>query len=279
MSPEWTTFKKYDDITFKVAGGVARIAFNRPEVRNAFRPKTVDELLDALVISHESQKIGVVLITGEGPSPKDGGWAFCSGGDQRVRDTRGYSYKDGTNKFNILDVQRQIRFMNKVVIAVVPGWAVGGGHSLHVVCDLTLASREHAIFKQTDADVASFDGGFGSAYLARQIGQKRAREIFFLGLDYTAQEAFEMGMVNKVVPHEELELTAYSWAKEIMAKSPTAIKMLKFGFNLIDDGLVGQQIYAGEATRMLYGTAEAEEGRDSFLEKRDPDFDKFPKFP
>ena len=279
MTINWKIVKEYEDITFKMADGVARIAFNRPEVRNAFRPKTVDELLEALIICHESQEIGVVLITGEGPSPKDGGWAFCSGGDQRVRAKRGYEGLDGVNKFNILDVQRQIRFMNKVVIAVVPGWAVGGGHSLHVVCDLTLASKEHAIFKQTDADVASFDGGFGSAYLARQVGQKRAREIFFLGMNYSAQEAYEMGMINKVIPHAELEQTAYEWAQEIMAKSPTAIKMLKFGFNLIDDGLVGQQVYAGEATRLAYGTDEAEEGRNAFLEKRDPEFKKYPKFP
>ena len=275
----WKTIKKYEDITFKMADGVARIAFNRPEVRNAFRPKTVDELLDALVICHESQDVGVVLISAEGPSPKDGGWAFCSGGDQRVRAKRGYKGLDGVNKFNILDVQRQIRFMNKVVIAVVPGWAVGGGHSLHVVCDMTLASQEHAIFKQTDADVASFDGGFGSAYLARQVGQKRAREIFFLGRNYSAQAAYEMGMVNKVVPHKKLEQTAYDWAQEIMMKSPTAIKMIKFGFNLIDDGLVGQQIYAGEATRLAYGTEEAEEGKNAFLDKRKPDFKKYPKFP
>ncbi|MBL6872154.1 MAG: 1,4-dihydroxy-2-naphthoyl-CoA synthase [Flavobacteriales bacterium] len=275
----WNTVKDYEDITFKKADGVARIAFNRPEVRNAFRPKTVDELLDALIICHESQEIGVVLLTGEGPSEKDGGWAFCSGGDQRVRAKTGYKGLDGVNKFNILDVQRQIRFMNKVVIAVVPGWAVGGGHSLHVVCDMTIASKEHAIFKQTDANVASFDGGFGSAYLARQIGQKRAREIFFLGLEYSAQEAYEMGMINKVVQHKDLENTGYEWAQLIMSKSPTAIKMLKFGFNLIDDGLVGQQVYAGEATRLAYGTEEAEEGRNAFLEKRDPDFKKYPKFP
>lgn len=275
----WKTIKEYEDITFKMANGVARIAFNRPDVRNAFRPKTVDELLEALIICHESQDIGVVLISGEGPSTKDGGWAFCSGGDQRVRAKRGYKGLDGVNKFNILDVQRQIRFMNKVVIAVVPGWAVGGGHSLHVVCDMTLASKEHAIFKQTDADVASFDGGFGSAYLARQVGQKRAREIFFLGRNYSAQEAFEMGMVNQVVPHDKLEQTAYDWAQEIMMKSPTAIKMIKFGFNLIDDGLVGQQIYAGEATRLAYGTDEAEEGKNAFLEKRKPNFKKYPKFP
>ena len=275
----WKHIKDYEDITFKYLDGVARIAFNRPEVRNAFRPKTVDELLDALVICHESQEIGVVLITGEGPSAKDGGWAFCSGGDQRIRSTTGYKGLDGVNKFNILDVQRQIRFMNKVVIAVVPGWAVGGGHSLHVVCDMTLASKEHAIFKQTDVDVASVDGGFGSAYLARQVGQKRAREIFFLGKSYSAQEAFEMGMVNAVVPHDELEQEAFDWAQEILTKSPTAIKLAKFGFNLIDDGLIGQQVYAGEATRLLYGTDEAKEGRDAFLEKRKRDFSSFPKFP
>lgn len=278
-APNWQTVKEYEDITFKHADGVARIAFNRPEVRNAFRPQTVDELLEALIICHESQEIGVVLLTGEGPSPKDGGWAFCSGGDQRVRAKRGYAYANGVNKFNILDVQRQIRFMNKVVIALVPGWAVGGGHSLHVVCDLTIASKEHAIFMQSDANVASFDGGFGSAYLARQVGQKRAREVFFLEMEYSAQEAFEMGMINKVVPHAELDQTGYDWGQRIMSKSPTAIKMLKFGFNLIDDGLVGQQVYAGEATRLAYATDEAEEGRDAFLEKRKPNFGKFPKFP
>lgn len=275
----WTSIKSYEDITFNYCKGVARIAFNRPEVRNAFRPKTVDEILDALIICHESQEIGVVLISGEGPSPKDGGWAFCSGGDQRVRAQRGYKGSDGVSKFNILDVQRQIRFMNKVVIAVVPGWAVGGGHSLHVVCDLTLASKEHAVFKQTDVNVASFDGGFGSAYLARQVGQKRAREIFFLGASYSAQEAFDMGMVNKVVPHDELEQTAFDWGQEILTKSPTAIKMSKFALNLIDDGLVGQQVFAGEATRLAYMTDEAVEGRDAFLEKREPNFKQYPKFP
>ena len=229
---DWKTEKEYEEITFKTLNGVARIAFNRPECRNAFTPKTVDELWEALVICHESQDIGVVLITGEGPSKKDGGWAFCSGGDQRVRSNTGYKGANGVNRFNILDVQRQIRFMNKVVIALVPGWCVGGGHSLHVVCDMTIASKEHAIFKQTDADVASFDGGFGSAYLARQVGQKRAREIFFLGANYSAQEAMDMGMVNKVVPHEELDQTGYDWAQEIMTKSPTAIKMLKFGMEM-----------------------------------------------
>ncbi len=275
----WETIKVYQDITFKQCNGVARIAFNRPEVRNAFRAETVSELLEALVYAHESQEIGVVLISGEGPSPKDGVWAFCSGGDQRVRSDTGYKGSDGINRFNILDVQRQIRFMNKVVIAVVPGWAVGGGHSLHVVCDLTLASKENALFKQTDVNVASVDGGFGSAYLARQVGQKKAREIFFLGRSYSAREACEMGMVNAVIPHEQLEQTAFEWAREILTKSPTAIKMAKFALNLIDDGLIGQQVYAGEATRLLYGTEEAREGKNAFLEKRKPDFKKFPKFP
>ena len=276
---DWEIVKEYEDITYKKLNGVARIAFNRPEVRNAFRPTTVFELYEALSDAREDRNIGVILLSGEGPSPKDGVYAFCSGGDQRVRSKTGYKGKDGINRLNILEVQRLIRFMNKVVIAVVPGWAVGGGHSLHVVCDMTLASKEHAIFKQTDADVASFDGGMGSAYLARQVGQKRAREIFFLGRNYSAQEAFDMGMVNAVIAHENLESTAYEWAQEIMKKSPTAIKMIKYAFNLIDDGLIGQQIFAGEATRLAYMTDEAEEGRNAFLEKRSPDFDQFPKFP
>lgn len=271
----WQTIKEYEDITYKKCDGVARIAFNRPEVRNAFRPKTVFELLDAFQRAEEDREIGVILLTGEGPSAKDGGWAFCSGGDQRVRGKFGYEGEDRVGRLNILEVQRLIRFSTKVVIAVVNGWAVGGGHSLHVVCDMTIASKEHAIFKQTDADVASFDGGFGSAYLARQVGQKRAREIFFLGLNYSAQEAYDMGMANAVVPHEELEQFAFDWGQEILTKSPTAIKMLKFSFNLIDDGLVGQQVFAGEATRLAYGTDEAEEGRNAFLEKRKRDFDRF----
>ena len=275
----WKTIKEYEDITFKMADGVARIAFNRPEVRNAFRPKTVDELLDALVICHESQDVGVVLISAEGPSPKDGGWAFCSGGDQRVRAKRGYKGLDGVNKFNILDVQRQIRFMNKVVIAVVPGWAVGGGHSLHVVCDMTLASQEHAIFKQTDADVASFDGGFGSAYLARQVGQKRAREIFFLGRDYSAQEAYEMGMVNKVVPLDKLEETVLEWCALMQKRSPLALRMIKRSLNAELDGQHGLMQLAGDATLLYYLTEEAQEGKEAFLEKREPNFRKYPKFP
>ncbi len=281
---EITDFK-FTDITFHKAvnTGAVRIAFNRPDLRNAFRPQTVDELLTALEWSHRQNDVGVILLTGNGPSSKDGGWAFCSGGDQNVRGKAGYEYKDNHSampmahgRLHILEVQRMIRFMPKVVIALVPGWAVGGGHSLHVVCDMTIASREHAIFMQSDANVASFDGGFGSAYLARQVGQKRAREVFFLEQKYTAEEAFQMGMVNKVVPHADLEKQGLEWARTICTKSPTAIRMLKFGFNLIDDGLVGQQVYAGEATRLAYATDEASEGRNAFLEKRKPDFEKFP---
>lgn len=271
---DWKTVKEFEDITYKKREGVARIAFNRPEVRNAFRPKTVFELEEAFIDARDDASVGVVLLSGEGPA-KDGVYSFCSGGDQKVRSDRGYEGGDGVQRLNILDVQRIIRFMSKVVICVVPGWAVGGGHSLHVTCDLTLASKEHAIFKQTDADVASFDGGFGSALLARQVGQKRAREIFFLGRNYSAQEAYEMGMVNEVVPHDELEETAFEWAQEILGKSPTAIRMIKYAFNLIDDGMVGQQIFSGEATRLAYMTDEAKEGRDSFIEKRKPNWNKF----
>jgi naphthoate synthase len=278
----------FTDITYHraVDHGTVRIAFDRPEVRNAFRPGTVDELFRAFDHARLSADVGCVLLTGNGPSPKDGGWAFCSGGDQRIRGADGYRYAAGetadtidparAGRLHILEVQRLIRFMGKVVICVVPGWAAGGGHSLHVVCDLTLASREHARFKQTDADVASFDGGFGSAYLARQVGQKFAREIFFLAETYDAAAAHRMGMVNAVVPHTELEKVALEWARKINGKSPTAQRMLKFAFNLIDDGLVGQQVFAGEATRLAYGSAEAAEGRDSFLEKRAPDWSPFP---
>lgn len=271
----------FTDITYHldVMGQVARIAFNRPEVRNAFRPQTVDELYRALDDARQNSKVGVVLITGNGPSPKDGGWAFSSGGDQRIRGKAGYEYADGstgTGRLHILEVQRLIRTMPKVVIAVVPGWAAGGGHSLHVVCDLTIASREHAHFKQTDADVGSFDAGYGSAYFARQVGQKFAREVFFLAEEYSAQRAYEMGAVNKVVDHADLETEALVWARTIMTKSPTAIRMLKFAFNAVDDGIMGQQVFAGEATRLAYGTDEAVEGRDSFLEKRDPDWSAFP---
>jgi naphthoate synthase len=290
FNPErWRPVPGFDceDLTYHraVDQGTVRIAFDRPECRNAFRPETVDALFAALEHARTNPDVGCVLLTGNGPSPKDGGWAFCSGGDQRIRGKDGYKYEGDDargidparlGRLHILEVQRLIRFMPKIVIAVVPGWAVGGGHSLHVICDLTLASAEHAIFKQTDADVASFDGGYGSAYLARQVGQKRAREIFFLGRNYSAAEAVAMGMVNAAVPHEELEEVALEWAAEINAKSPTAQRMLKFAFNLIDDGLVGQQIFAGEATRLAYGTDEAVEGRDSFVEKRPKDFSKFP---
>jgi naphthoate synthase len=273
---------KFQDITFHKAvdTGAVRIAFNRPDLRNAFRPLTVDELLEALEWSHQQNDVGAIILTGNGPSSKDGVYSFSAGGDQNVRGKTGYDYQDKKDfrhgRLHILEVQRMIRFMPKIVIAVVPGWAVGGGHSLHCVCDLTIASREHALFRQTDPDVASFDGGYGSAYLARQVGQKRAREIFFLGESYTAEEAFQMGMVNKVIAHHEIEKEAHRWAKLICSKSPTAMKMLKFSFNLIDDGLVGQQIFAGEATRLAYGTEEAREGKVAFLEKRSPEFQNFP---
>ena len=277
----------YTDITAHVSrdGGVARIAFDRPEVRNAFRPHTVDELYRALDIARQDPRIGAVLLTGNGPSPKDGGWAFCSGGDQRIRGRDGYKYSESdtavqdparAGRLHILEVQRLIRFMPKVVIAVVPGWAAGGGHSLHVVCDLTIASAEHGRFKQTDADVGSFDAGYGSAYMARQTGQKIAREVFFLAEEYSAQRAYEMGAANRVVPHAELEREALAMARTILTKSPTAIRMLKFAFNAVDDGMVGQQVFAGEATRLAYGTDEAVEGRDAFLQKRDPDWSPFP---
>ncbi|MBW4715874.1 1,4-dihydroxy-2-naphthoyl-CoA synthase [Saccharothrix obliqua] len=286
----WKPVEGFDftDITYHraVDQGTVRIAFHRPEVRNAFRPHTVDELYRALDHARMSPDVGCVLLTGNGPSPRDGGWAFCSGGDQRIRGRSGYQYASGetadtvdparAGRLHILECQRLIRFMPKVVIAVVPGWAAGGGHSLHVVCDLTLASAEHARFKQTDADVGSFDGGYGSAYLARQVGQKFAREIFFLGRAYSAEEMHRMGAVNAVVPHADLENTALEWAKEINGKSPTAQRMLKYAFNLIDDGLVGQQLFAGETTRLAYMTDEAVEGRDAFLEKRDPDWSAYP---
>lgn len=287
----WVVAPGFDDLTdltyhLDTSGRIARIAFDRPEVRNAFRPHTVDELYRALDDARQNPRVGVVLLTGNGPSAKDGGWAFCSGGDQRIRGRAGYQYAEGetaetvdpakASRLHILEVQRLIRFMPKVVIAVVPGWAAGGGHSLHVVCDLTIASREHARFKQTDADVGSFDAGYGSAYLAKQVGQKVAREIFFLAREYDAQRAYEMGTVNAVVPHAELEATALDWAETILTKSPTAIRMLKYAMNLTDDGMVGQQLFAGEATRLAYGTDEAVEGRDSFLEKRAPDWSPFP---
>jgi naphthoate synthase len=292
FDPEaWVPVAGFDDLTDityhrAVDVGAVRIAFDRPEVRNAFRPHTVDELYRVLDHARQTPDVGCVLLTGNGPSPRDGGWAFCSGGDQRIRGRSGYQYASGetadtvdgarAGRLHILECQRLIRFMPKVVIAVVPGWAAGGGHSLHVTCDLTLASAEHARFKQTDADVGSFDGGYGSAYLARQVGQKFAREIFFLGRSYTAEQAHRMGMVNEVVPHADLERVALEWAREVNGKSPTAQRMLKYAFNLLDDGLVGQQLFAGEATRLAYLTDEAVEGRDAFLQKRDPDWRPYP---
>jgi naphthoate synthase len=285
---EVSGFEDLEDVTYHrhTTLGIVRVAFNRPEVRNAFRPQTVDELYRALDHARMESKVGVVLLTGNGPSAKDGGWAFSSGGDQRVRGRDGYKYADGetaetidagkTGRLHILEVQRLIRFMPKVVIALVPGWAAGGGHSLNVVADLSIASAEYAKFKQTDADVGSFDAGFGSAYLARQVGQKFAREIFFIGEEYSAQRAYELGVVNKVVPHKELEQHGVAWATEILRKSPQSIRMLKYAFNMVDDGLIGQQLFAGEATRFAYGTDEAVEGRDAFLEKRDPDWSPYP---
>ena len=296
---QWRTvdgFADLTDITYhrhvgtERRDGIVRIAFDRPEVRNAFRPHTVDELYRALDHARRSPDVGTVLLTGNGPSPKDGGWAFCSGGDQRIRGRSGYQYAGGETaetvdearakaeggRLHILEVQRLIRTMPKVVIAVVNGWAAGGGHSLHVVCDMTIASREEARFKQTDADVGSFDAGYGSAYLAKMVGQKFAREIFFLGRTYSAEEMQRMGAVNIVADHADLEAEAIQVAREINGKSPTAQRMLKFAFNLVDDGLMGQQVFAGEATRLAYMTDEAVEGRDSFLEKRPPNWDEFP---
>ncbi|HVE26787.1 MAG TPA: 1,4-dihydroxy-2-naphthoyl-CoA synthase [Sporichthya sp.] len=286
----WKQVDGFDfvDITYHhdTGGRIARVAFNRPEVRNAFRPGTVDELYRALDHARMSSDVGCVLLTGNGPAPKDGVWAFCSGGDQRIRGRTGYQYASGetaetvdparAGRLHILEVQRLIRMMPKIVIAVIPGWAAGGGHSLYVVADLALASREHARFKQTDAAVGSFDGGYGSAYLARQVGQKFAREIFFLGEEYSAEDAYRMGAVNRVVAHAELETEALRWARIINSKSPQAQRMLKYSFNLIDDGLVGQLVFAGEATRLAYMTDEAVEGRDAFLEKRDPDWSPYP---
>ncbi len=305
---QWATVPGFDDLTDITyhrhvgtdrRGGIVRIAFDRPEVRNAFRPHTVDELYRALDHARRTSDVGTILLTGNGPSTKDGGWAFCSGGDQRIRGRSGYQYatshdsddavadestvdrnrvKAEGGRLHILEVQRLIRTMPKVVIAVVNGWAAGGGHSLHVVCDLTIASRQEARFKQTDADVGSFDAGYGSAYLAKMVGQKFAREIFFLGRTYSAEDMHRMGAVNIVVDHGALEAEAIQVAREINGKSPTAQRMLKFAFNLTDDGLMGQQVFAGEATRLAYMTDEAVEGKDSFLEKRDPDWSEFPYY-
>ena len=303
---QWKAVEGFEDLTdityhrhvgTERKDGIVRIAFDRPEVRNAFRQHTVDELYRTLDHARRTPDVGVILITGNGPSEKDGGWAFCSGGDQRIRGRSGYQYarehdsddaaadastideartKVEGGRLHILEVQRLIRTMPKVVIAVVNGWAAGGGHSLHVICDMTIASRQEARFKQTDADVGSFDAGYGSAYLAKQVGQKFAREIFFLGRAYSAEDMQRMGAVNIVADHGQLEEEAIQVAREINGKSPTAQRMLKFAFNLLDDGLMGQQVFAGEATRLAYMTDEAVEGRDSFLQKRDPDWDQYP---
>ncbi|MCZ4499508.1 MAG: naphthoate synthase [Marmoricola sp.] len=294
---DWDVVPGFEDLTDLTyhrakAHGTVRIAFDRPDVLNAFRPHTVDELLRTLEHARTWGDVGCVLLTGNGPSVKNGKHAFCTGGDQRIRGKAGYQYETAGHddagappnpidqakmaRLHILECQRIIRFMPKVVISLVNGWAAGGGHSLHVVSDLTLASAEHGRFKQTDADVGSFDGGFGSAYLARQVGQKIAREIFFLGQEYSAEEGVRMGTVNRAVPHAELEKTGLEWGRIINGKSPTAQRMLKYSFNLIDDGLVGQQLFAGETTRLAYMTDEAQEGRDQFLEKRDPDWSPYP---
>ncbi len=262
---------------------VVRVAFDRPEVRNAFRPHTVDELYRVLDHARQTSDVGTVLLTGNGPSPKDGGWAFCSGGDQRIRGRDGYRYGDDSGhvdparsgRLHILEVQRLVRTMPKVVVALVNGWAAGGGHSLYVVADLTIASRQQARFMQTDANVGSFDAGYGSALLARQVGQKRAREIFFLAREYSAEQAYEWGAVNDVVDHDDLEAAGCQYAQIVATKSPQAVRMLKFALNAADDGLAGLQVFAGEATRLAYTTDEAVEGRDAFLERRDPDWSSF----
>lgn len=275
---DWQEVKAYEDITYHKAEGIARIAFDRPEVRNAFRPKTIDEITEAVLDAWHDSSVGVVWLTGNGPSPKDGVWSFCAGGDQKVRGQAGYVGDDGVARLNVLQLQRYLRTIPKPVIAVVPGYAIGGGHVLHVVCDLTISS-ENALYGQTGPIVGSFDAGFGSAYLASQIGQKKAREIWFLCRQYTAAEAEEMGMVNKVVPLAQLEETALEWSREIMKKSPLALRFIKAGLNAELDGQTGVQVLAGDATMLFYMTEEGSEGKNAFLEKRDPDFTKFPRRP
>lgn len=272
MKYNWTTIKEYTDIKFDYFDGIAKITINRPAVRNAFRPQTVTEMIDAMVICREHQDIGVVVLTGEGDK------AFCSGGDQNVKGKAGYIGEDGVPRLNVLDLQKMIRSLPKPVIAMVNGYAIGGGHVLHVVCDLSIAS-ENAIFGQTGPKVGSFDGGFGSSYLARIVGQKKAREIWFLCRQYSAHEALEMGLVNKVVPFDKLEDEVVEWAQTIMQRSPMAIRMIKAGLNAELDGQAGIQELAGNATLLFYMTEEAQEGKNAFLEKRAPDFKKFPKFP
>jgi naphthoate synthase len=273
----WAPVKEYQDITYHKAEGIARIAFNRPEVRNAFRPKTIMEMIEAFENAWEDPRIGVVLLTGNGPAP-DGGYAFCSGGDQRVRGKAGYVGEDGVPRLNVLKLQRIIRSMPKPVIALVAGYAVGGGHVLHVICDLTLAA-DNAIFGQTGPKVGSFDGGFGSSYLARIVGQKKAREIWYLCRQYNAQQALEMGLVNAVLPVDQLEAEGLLWAREILSKSPIAIRCLKAAMNADCDGQVGLQELAGNATMLFYMSEEGQEGRNAYLEHRAPEFNKYPWLP
>lgn len=273
----WKKSKEYQDIIYEKMDGIAKISINRPEVRNAFRPETVSEMYDAFANAREDQSIGVILLTGKGPS-KDGKYAFCSGGDQRIRGDKGYMGNDGVPRLNVLDLQKLIRSIPKPVIALVAGYAIGGGHVLHVVCDLTIAA-DNAIFGQTGPKVGSFDGGFGSSYLARVVGQKKAREIWFLCEQYNASEALNMGLVNKVVPVEELEITGIEWAKKILQHSPMSLRLLKSAFNAELDGQAGIQELAGNATLLYYMSEEAQEGRNAYLEKRKPNFGKFPKLP
>ncbi len=268
----WSTLKEYKEILYQFFDGIAKISINRPEVHNAFTPLTIMEMCEAMELSRQNPDIGIIIFTGEG------GKAFCSGGDQRVRGVGGYVGEDSVPRLNVLDLQKQIRSCPKPVIAMVAGWAIGGGHVLHVVCDLTIAA-ENARFGQTGPRVGSFDGGFGASYLARIVGQKRAREIWYLCDQYDAQEALTMGLVNKVVPLEELEKTTVEWCRKIQAKSPLAIRLLKSAFNAELDGQAGIQELAGNATLLYYLSEEAQEGRNAYVEKRQPDFSKYPKFP
>jgi naphthoate synthase len=274
---DWQQVKEYEDITYDKADGMARIAFNRPEVRNAFRPKTIDEMIEAFKLAWTDPEVGVVLLTGNGPA-KDGKYAFCSGGDQKVRGHAGYVDDHGVARLNVLELQRIIRTMPKPVIALVAGYAIGGGHVLHVICDLTIAA-DNAIFGQTGPKVGSFDGGYGASYLASIVGQKKAREIWYLCRQYNAQQALDMGLVNTVVPVDQLEAEGVQWASEILEKSPIAIRFLKAGLNADLDGQTGLQVLAGDATMLYYMTEEGKEGRDAFVEKRKPDFSKFPRQP
>lgn len=275
---DWQMVKEYEDITYHKAEGIARIAFNRPEVRNAFRPKTIDEMTEAFLMAWRDEEVGVIWITGNGPSPKDGVWSFCAGGDQKVRGEAGYVGDDGVARLNVLQLQRYIRTCPKPVVAVIAGYAIGGGHVLHVICDLSIAA-DNAVFGQTGPIVGSFDAGFGSSYLAAIVGQKKAREIWFLCRQYNAQQALEMGLVNTVVPLEQLEAEALQWSREMLKKSPIALRFIKAGLNAELDGQTGVQVLAGDATMLFYMTEEGNEGKNAFLERREPDFSKFKRRP